>query len=263
LSGYFGTWKSAFFARVEAALARCTHVLLAVSEAVKEDLVRLGVAPAQKIRVIPLGLELDGLSGNLERGSLRRDAGFPESARLVGVIGRLAPIKDLGTFLAAAVIVCKSLPEARFCIVGDGPARALLETEASRLGVSDRVFFHGWRRDLGAVLGDLDVVVNCSRNEGTPVALIEAMAASRPVVATAVGGTPELLGGGERGVLVPAADPAALAEAVVASLRDPVAARRRAEAGRRYVLETHAASRLIDDIDGLYRELLAGREGAS
>jgi glycosyltransferase involved in cell wall biosynthesis len=263
LRGYFGPWKSAFFTRLERLLAGSTHALLAVSEAVKQDLVGLGVAPAEKIRVVPLGLELERLSGTLPRGDLRREAGFPEAAPLVGVVGRLAAIKDLGTFLAAAALVRASLPEVRFSLVGDGPARSLLEVEGSRLGVSDVVFFHGWRRDMRAVLGDLDVVVNCSRNEGTPVALIEALAAARPVVATRVGGTPDLLGGGTRGLLVPAGDPPALAGAILATLREPAAAQQRAEAGQRHVLGAHAASRLMDDIDSLYRELLAGRPGGS
>ena len=263
LRGYFGPWKSAFFTRLESSLGRFTHVLLAVSEAVKQDLVALGVAPAEKIRVIPLGLELEPLSGALPRGSLRREAGFSDKAPLVGAVGRLVPIKDLGTFLAAAVLVRKSMPEVRFSVVGDGEARTLLQDEADRLGLSGIVFFHGWRRDMPAVLGDLDVVVNCSRNEGTPVALIEALAAARPVVATRVGGTPDLLGAGVRGLLVSPGDATALAEAILASLGEPEAARQRAAAGRSYVLRNHSAARLIGDIDCLYRELLAARTRSS
>ena len=259
LRGYFGPLQSVLFTRLEKALGRRTHVLLAVSEAVKQDLVALGVARAEKIRVIPLGLELERLSGELPRGGLRREAGFPDGAPLVGAVGRLVPVKDLGTFLAAAVLVRKSLPEVRFAIVGDGEARTSLQEEAARLGLSGVAFFHGWRRDMAAVFGDLDVVVNSSRNEGTPVALIEALAAGLPVVATRVGGTPDLLGDGARGLLVPAGDPAALAAAVLATLREPEAARRRAREGRRYVLGAHSAARLIGDVDGLYRELLAAR----
>jgi glycosyltransferase involved in cell wall biosynthesis len=263
LQGYFGPWKSALFTRIERALAGSSDALLAVSEAVKQDLVALRVAPAEKIRVVPLGLELDRLCGILERGGLRREAGFPETAPLVGVVGRLVPIKDLGTFLGAAALLRESRPDVRFSIVGDGPARSLLEEQVSRLGLSGLVFFHGWRRDMRAVLGDLDVVVNCSRNEGTPVALIEALAALRPVVATRVGGTPDLLGGGARGLLVPAGDPAALAAAVLSTLSEPAAARQRAEEGRRYVLRAHPLSRLIGDIDSLYRQLLAGPSSPS
>ena len=119
------------------------------------------------------------------------------------------------------------------------------------------MFFHGWRRDMAAVYGDLDVVVNCSRNEGTPVALIEALAAGRPVVATRVGGTPDLLGDGRRGVLVPPGDAAALAAGIVDALRGSEPLLARVREGQAYVLAQHSARRLIDDVDALYRELLA------
>jgi glycosyltransferase involved in cell wall biosynthesis len=109
---------------------------------------------------------------------------------------------------------------------------------------------------MGSVYGDLDLVVNCSRNEGTPVALIEALASNRPVIATRVGGTPDLLANGEHGVLVAAGDAAGLAAAIVATLRAPEAARARTARGRAYVLRHHAAERLIDDVDRLYRRLL-------
>jgi glycosyltransferase involved in cell wall biosynthesis len=114
----------------------------------------------------------------------------------------------------------------------------------------------GWRSDLEAIYRDLDVVVNSSLNEGTPVALIEAMAAARPVVATAVGGTPDLLGQGERGRLVPSRDPAALAAAILDTLDRPAEADARARAARDYVLAHHSVERLLGDIDALYRELL-------
>ena len=117
----------------------------------------------------------------------------------MGMVGRLVPIKDVPTFLRAARLVRDARESVRFALVGDGEERPALERLAAELGVGDAVVFAGWRSDLGPVYGDLDVVVNASRNEGTPVALIEAMAAGRPVVATRVGGTPDLLGGGERG----------------------------------------------------------------
>ncbi|PYQ22569.1 MAG: hypothetical protein DMF79_05630, partial [Acidobacteria bacterium] len=105
-----------------------------------------------------------------------------------------------------AVLVRKAMPDSHFALVGDGEERSLLEVECQQLGLQGAVFFHGWRRDLAAVYGDLDVVVNSSRNEGTPVALIEALAAARPVVATRVGGTADLLAEGSHGLLVPPGD---------------------------------------------------------
>jgi len=257
LRGYFGPLTTAFYRAVERRLGASSDVLVAVSDAVKSDLVALGVAPAAKIRVIPLGLDLEPLAAALPRGSLRREAGVPDGAPLVGIVGRLAPIKDVGTFLRAAAAVRAAAPGVRFAVVGDGEERARLEEERTRLGLDDGVFFHGWRRDMAAVYGDLDVVVNCSRNEGTPVALIEALAAARPVVATRVGGTPDLLGEGRHGLLVPAGDAAALAAGIIDALRGSEAVRARAREGQSYVLAHHSSRRLVDDIDALYRELLA------
>lgn len=263
LRGYFGPLTTAFYRAIETLMGTLSDALVAVSEAVKRDLVDLGVAPDRKIRIIPLGLDLEPLARRLPRGGLRGESGVPSSSPLVGIVGRLVPIKDVPTFLRAAALVHDSLPEARFAVVGDGEARVWLEKESVRLGLSEVVCFHGWRRDMGAVYGDLDVVVNASRNEGTPVALIEALAACRPVVATRVGGTSDLLGDGIRGTLVPPGDPDALARAILDNLRSPDEALRRARAGQEYVLARHSVGRLVQDVDALYRELLAARTGAA
>lgn len=256
LRGYFGPLKTALYRGLERLLARWSDVLIAVSDAVKHDLVTLGVARADKIRVIPLGLPLERLAEPLPRGSLRTPARVPDDAPLIGIVGRLVPIKDIRTFLEAAALVRRETPGAYFAIVGDGELRSELEAHAAALELGDAVHFHGWRSDMAPVYGDLDVVVNCSQNEGTPVALIEALAAGRPVVATRVGGTPDLLGDGARGTLVPPGDPRALAEAIVTTLRCPMP--ERAEAARQYVLARHSVTRLLSDVDGLYRELLSG-----
>jgi glycosyltransferase involved in cell wall biosynthesis len=255
LRGYFGPLKTYFYRTLERMLARRSNVILAVSDAVKNDLVSLGVARAEKIRVMPLGLPLVPLAGKLPRGRLRAPAGVPDDAPLIGVVGRLVPIKDIDTFLEAAVLLLQQVSSAHFAVVGDGELHDALIARARQLALEARVHFCGWHRDMAAVYGDLDVVVNCSRNEGTPVALIEAMASGRPVVATAVGGTPDLVGHGKRGLLVPAGDPAALAAAILDALRRP-APDRLAEA-QRYVLAHHSVDRLLADVDGLYRQLLA------
>lgn len=263
LRGYFGPLRSHAFRLLERGLARSSSALVAVSEAVKRDLVELRVAPASRIRVIPLGLDLEPLTGALPRGGLRGPGRVPADAPLVGCVGRLAPIKDIATFLAAAAQVRRVRPETRFAIVGDGEERSLLEQLSRRLGLSDAVHFHGWQAEMERVYGDLDVVVNSSRNEGTPVALIEALAARRPVVATRVGGTPDLLGDEARGLLVAPGDPQALAQAVLQVLGRPDEAAARADAGRAFVLERHTTRRLVDDVDRLYRELLAAAGAAA
>ncbi len=262
LRGYFSPAKTALFRRLETWLAASADALVAVSESVRDDLVSLGIAPAVKIRVVPLGLDLAHLALELPRGVLRREAGIPDEAPLVGMVGRLVPIKDAPSFLRAARIVAESRADARFALVGDGEERPSLEALCREMGLDGKVTFFGWRRDLAAVYGDLDVVVNASRNEGTPVALIEALAAGRPVVATRVGGTPDLLGEGERGRLVPPGEPETLARAVLETLAGSEAARRRAQAGREHVLTRHSSDRLVRDVDALYRELRAAKKAA-
>src|SRR5438552_11271066 len=256
LRGYFGPLKTALFRRLEAALNRITDVALTVSSALREDLAAMGVAPRDKIRVVPLGLDLARFTVPAARGVLRLACGAHGREALVGVVGRLVPITDVACFLQAAARVRAKRPETRFALVGDGELRGALEALAAELGLGGQVSFLGWRKDLESVYADLDVVVNSSRNEGTPVALIEAMAAGRPVVATAVGGTVDLLGGGERGLLVPPADPEALAAGILETLGRPEDSARRAAAARDYVLAHHSVDRLLRDIDELYRELL-------
>jgi glycosyltransferase involved in cell wall biosynthesis len=259
LSGYFSRFQTGVYRAIESVLARFSDRLIAVSGSVRDDLVRLGVAPAAKLRVVALGLELGHLAGELPRGRLRAEAGFDEQAPLVGIVGRLVPIKDVPTFLAAARLVVARLPAARFVVVGDGEERARLEEMAGELVLGGVVRFLGWRRDLASVLGGLDLVVNCSLNEGTPVALIEALAAARPVIATRVGGTPDLLEDGRFGLLVPPRDAAALAGAMVSVLSEPGPALARSREGQRAVLEKYSVERLLGDVDALYRELLLAK----
>ncbi len=260
LSGYFHPIASLFFRGVERALGHATDVLLTVSESVRDDLVNLGVAPAGRVRVLPLGLDLEPLTGPLPRGLLRRQAGWADDVHMVGIVGRLVPIKDLDTFISAAAIVSTKSPRARFAVVGDGDERARLEPWAKSV-LGDRVHFFGWQKDTPGVFGDLDLVVNTSLNEGTPVALIEALAAGRSVVATSVGGTPDLLGGGSWGALVPARSPEAVARAISTALDTTERPDRNAVERQANVVRRYSVARLLDDMASLYRELLA-RKGA-
>ena len=156
---------------------------------------RWAIAPADRIRVVPLGLELDAVHGSPAARRAARGRGLSRRRRRSsGMVGRLAPVKDVPTFLRAARLVRVASPGRALQPGGRRPgARRRSRRRCRRSASQDAVCFHGWRRDLPAVYGDLDVVVNASRNEGTPVALIEALAAGRPVVATAVGGTPDVL----------------------------------------------------------------------
>lgn len=253
---YFSPRRTAVFLAIERALARLTDRIIAVGDQQRAELVSYRLAPARKIVSIPLGLDIEPLlQAERERGRLRAELGLNGADKLVGIVARLVPIKAHEVFLEAAVEVHRRLPNARFVIVGDGERRAELEARAARLGLRDRALFLGWRRDMRAVYADLDVVVLSSLNEGSPVALIEAMAAARPVVSTDVGGVGEVVANGQSGILVPSRDADALAEAVTNLLNDPAAAEQLGRAARAAVYPKYASTRLVADLERLYLEL--------
>lgn len=258
--GYFSPAKTRAFLAIERALARRTQRILTVSEHVRDELLGLGIGRREQVTVVPLGLDLDPFTrADEHRGALRRELGLPADTPLVGIVARLVPIKAHEVFLAAAARIAARLPACRFVVVGDGERRAELETLAAHTGLGDRVHFLGWRADLAHIDADLDVAVLTSRNEGSPVALIEAMAAALPVVATAVGGVPDLVREGVHGHLVAMDDAAGIADATVALLADPARRRALGRAGRAHVLARHGAERLVADVDRVYREELAAR----
>lgn len=258
---YFSPRKTAVFLNIERVLGHLTDRIVAVGDKQRRELVGYRVAPPEKIVSIPLGLEIDGmLEAEAERGHLRAELGLNGVDRLVGIVARLVPIKAHDVFLEAAAEVRRRVPNARFVIVGDGERRAELEARARELGLADRTHFLGWRRDLRRIYADLDVVVLSSLNEGSPVAIIEAMAAARPVVSTDVGGVGEVVADGRGGRLVPPRDPAALAEAVAEVLSDPESAARMGRAARAAVYPKYSSVRLVGDVERLYLDL-ARRKG--
>lgn len=256
--GYFGPARTQLFLWLERAAARASSAILTISDRLRDDLLAFRIAPPERIRVVPLGLPLGELA-DLERlrGRLRAEQGFSTDNRLVGMIGRLVPIKRHDLFLDAARRVLGEMPQARFVIVGDGEQRGALEALAGQPGLAGKVVFTGWRADLPTIYADLDALVISSDNEGTPVSIIEAMAAGVPVVSTAVGGVPDLLEDGELGALVPPGDAAALAAAVLAALRAGPGAR--TARAQQQALRLYSAERLVRDIRQLYAELLAAK----
>ncbi len=241
--GYWGRLGSRLAVTTERALALFADRLIAVSDRVRDDLIEFGIAPPKKIVTVPLGLDLAPFTAVARTPN--------DSGPTIGIIGRLVPIKNHRLFLDMARRLIADGFVGRFVIVGDGELRVTLEREAADLG--NRISFTGWRRDLPQTYAALDVVVNTSLNEGTPVALIEAMAAGVPVVATAVGGVPDVVRHGETGWLAPSGDAAALADSVKLALagRDRLVARARAD-----VLQRFSKERLVTDMERLYDSLL-------
>jgi glycosyltransferase involved in cell wall biosynthesis len=256
--GYFSPVKTRLFLLMEQLGARLSTRIITISPRLREEIAAYGVTNAANIAVIPLGFDLDPFARQPRgTGDFRRSIGVTAEANLVGAVGRLVPIKNIPLLLQATSIARRQDPQFHLVIVGDGELRQELGAQAEALGLADTITFAGWRRDLPNVYADLDVVVISSDNEGTPASLIEAMATGCPVVATKVGGVPDLITDGVTGLLVPPGDPMALADTLLALFREPEQTRQMAERAQRQVLERHQASRLVADVDRLYRELLA------
>jgi glycosyltransferase involved in cell wall biosynthesis len=252
LTGYFSRPQAALFRSIERFLAARTTRLVAVSEEVRDDLLRLGVAPAARIEVVALGLDLAGFqvdaTARAQRGGeLRARLGVPAGARVVTLVARLVPIKRVDRFLAVARELA-DLDDVWFLVVGDGE----LHDELRALAQPERIVWAGMQRDMPAVCFASDVVVLTSDNEGTPVSLIEAQAAGVPVVATRVGGAAAVVDP-RTGLLVDRDDVAGFARAVRTLLA------RGADAGdpRAHVVDAFSLDRLVADVDALYRRLLA------
>lgn len=253
--GYFSPSRTRFFILLERLTARMTDSIITLSDGLRRELAEdYRIARKGRITVLPLGLDLDNFVHTPRKGGTFRAAwNIPVSAPLVGIIGRITPIKNHRLFLEAAVQVRKTLPDARFVIVGDGEIRAEIEAVVDQLHLREAVIFTGWQRDIAEVDSDLDMLVISSINEGTPVTVIEALAAGCPVVATAVGGVPDLLDQGKLGRLVHEQTPTALARAILEVIANPPDG---AEA-QRLMVDRYGIERLVKDLDGLYRGLLA------
>jgi glycosyltransferase involved in cell wall biosynthesis len=259
LRGYFNPITTLGFRTLERWLARMTTVLVAVSPEVRDDLVRLRVAPASKFSVIRLGIQLDERVDALDdaRGETRRLLGVSPEAFVVGWVGRMTAVKRTDDVLNAMQRLVDGGVDAYLLLVGDGPDREHLEQYAHELGVTKRCLFLGYQEDVGRFYSAIDALLLPSANEGTPVSVIEALAAGRPAVATRVGGVPDVLRDGVDGFLVEVGDAQGLADRLAELAADPERRVRMGAEGRARVLERYAVQRLVDDVDRLYRSLLA------
>jgi glycosyltransferase involved in cell wall biosynthesis len=261
LRGYFGPLRAAGFRLLERWLARQATALIAVSPQVRDDLVALGVAPRESFAVIRLGIRLDervSANGN-ERERLRSLLGIGADRFTLGWIGRMTGVKRTDDVLLALKGLRERGVDACLCMVGDGPDREQAERRAKELGIVRHCFFLGYQDEVAPFYAAFDAFVLPSGNEGTPVSAIEALAAGRPVVATRVGGVPDVVRDGVDGFLVETGDVEALAERLARLAADPELRARMGEAGRARVPGRFAVERLIDDVDRLYRSLLQAK----
>lgn len=237
----------------ERATRRLTERFVAVSRGLAGELTAAGL-PAEKITVIYNGLDLS----QFKQGAgdkIRAEFGLESGQPVIGVVARLHPVKGHEIFLEAVKIISGEFPAARFFVIGCGTHRPVLENLTARLMLQDRVVFTGFRQDVADVMAALDMLVVPSLSEGFGLTAVEAMAMGKPVLATRVGGLPEIINDGENGFLVPPGDPGALAERLLFLLMQPKEAARLARAGRNTVEEKFSAELMAAKTAQLYQEL--------
>ncbi|HEV7765229.1 MAG TPA: glycosyltransferase [Thermoanaerobaculia bacterium] len=265
---YYGAAKTRVVLSIERLLARINTDRLIVlgDQQLHEIRDTFAIGKPEQYSVVPLGIDVSVLIGHPEAGAaLRASTGVAPTETIIGIVGRLAAIKNHDLFLRVAA---RAHDAARFVVYGDGGEREHLVQRVAELGLGDRVVFAG-TRDATEIYSSLDVVALTSRNEGTPLAIIEAMATGKPVISTAVGGVVDLLGSveqrinengatfeiRERGITAASDDADGFAAGLTHLLRDEPLRRRFIERGKEYVTRTHTKERLVADIVGIYREL--------
>ena len=253
LSGYFGPLKTRVFLALEQIAARMCDRVLTLTPSLKNELAhKFHVCPEDKIQVLSLGLDLERFYRKPRKaGEFLEAWGLSQEHSVIGIVGRMVPIKNHKLFAEAAAIVAKEKPEARFVVIGDGETRQEFTQQIEDLGLSEKFVLTGWHNQLELVYSDLDVLVLCSNNEGTPVSIIESLTSGCPVLSTDVGGVSELLRNGELGKLVPPKDPLALAEGILAILEGDSP-----DVDRLEIREAYGIERLTEDLDKLYLDLL-------
>lgn len=255
-------WEKCLFKVSERLLAGLTDRIITVSGALGREIAGLEICP-EKVVTIYNGIYPEKFSRPPDRDYLRKTTGIPAGKKIVGTVARLAPQKGVGDFIRAAARVADKTGDTAFLVAGDGPLRAELEREAGEMGLSGRLFFAGERQDINMILPCLDVFVLASVTEGLPITLLEALAACRPVVATGVGGVPEVVSDGLNGLLVGPGDIQEMASAILRLLEDPVASRNMGEKGRRRVIRDFTVYKMVSSTERVYTDVFWGKRRES
>jgi glycosyltransferase involved in cell wall biosynthesis len=251
---------NSLYRKTEDSLTRFADWVVPNSKAGRDYLIDRGIKPA-RIKVIYNGINLQRLTPNpTEVAQIRNSMGLLTDGKIVGITASLTPAKDHITFLQAAKIIHENLPQVRFAIVGDGPLKPHLIDITRELGLESQVTFFGNQRDVGSFISAYDVAcLSSTDHEGCSNATLEAMALGKPVVATDVGGNRELADNGKTGLLVPARNPQALANAILTCLEQPDLARKMGQHAREMVCQKFSLDRMVHDYEELYEETMRAK----
>jgi glycosyltransferase involved in cell wall biosynthesis len=257
--GYFGKGTTALFILLERWTARITDRIIALTKQEMSDHLRFSIAPAEKFTVVHSGVDLGQFSRSQgDATAVRENLAIPQGSFVVGTAGRLTPVKGHRHLIEAAAGLVRQHRDMLFVFLGDGELMSDLKEMASAMGIGDQVKFLGWRPDVAEVMSTFDVFVLPSLNEGMGKVLVEAMAMGKPLIASDVGGIPDLVVQGENGLLVPPADSKALAQAVLDLYENPDKRRRMGEAGKR-ISAAYGVEAMLQKIDELYQACQAER----
>lgn len=254
--GYFGSVGSGFIVILERIAAAFADKIAVLTEIEKRDMLRYRICHSCKIEVVKSGMDFSAFD-NINVDVIKKKAEFniaPDDF-VVGTISRLESIKGIEYFIDSAKIVLEAIPRAIFLVVGEGSLRSSLEERARRLGIGKRIIFAGWREDVPEIMPILDVLVLSSLNEAVGRVILEAGAAGKPVIATAVGGVPEIVKNGDTGVLVPPMNPERIARAVVDLLRNEERKNSMGRSAREWIRNNFDEKKMVEGMNNIYREL--------
>ena len=269
---YFGALKTNMFKQIERSLAKRTSKIIAISDIQKHELsIQHRIAPPDKFEVIPLGFDLDRFRTDTEvkRAAFRKEFNVTDDEIAVGIIGRLVDVKDHKYFLRLAKNVLETTTKkVRFFIVGDGEMRLELEAYCNELNIQFNAFpdyqpldapltFCSWRTDIDRINAGLDIVVLTSKNEGTPVSLIEAQASGTPVVSTNVGGVENVVEHEKTGLLAEFIDEVKMTKNLMSLIEDETMRHLMSKNGWNHVGERFHYTKLTSNVDRLYQSLLS------
>jgi glycosyltransferase involved in cell wall biosynthesis len=236
---------------------RRSRAVVAVSRDIASGVCAGNWADPSRLHTVLNGVDLDQFQPGSDRDPVRRALGISPGARVLGTVARLSPEKDQATLLRAFRQLARELPSAHLMLVGDGALRSELERLARDLGLAERTHFLGERRDIASLLRAMDVFCLPSLTEGTSLTLLEAMATGLPVVATAVGGNPEVVADQVSGLLVKPGEPDQLAHALLCVFQDGQWARRLGHAGREIVRQRYSMQAMVERYAGIYQQVLS------